>query len=76
MNLKLGKLNLERCVEKNVPPGPLLGKLKSGLDVTLPDGSIVKAEDVKDPDEPGAVFIGKISSRDQFFQGERGNSSC
>lgn len=54
---KLGALNLELCVERNVPPGPLLGKLKSGEDIVLPDGSIVKSVDVKDPDCPGPVFI-------------------
>lgn len=55
---KLGHLNLEACVEKNIPPGPLLGRLKAGEDVTLPDGTLVRAKDVKSPDEPGAVFIG------------------
>lgn len=54
---KLGHLNLEACVEKNIPPGPLLGRLKAGEDVTLPDGTLVRAKDVKSPDEPGAVFI-------------------
>ena len=27
-----------------MPPGPLLGELKAGKDVTLPDGRIVKAK--------------------------------
>lgn len=57
---KLGKLDLAKCVEKNVPCGPLLGKLKAGEDITLKDGTIVKAKDVKDPDLPGPVFIGKV----------------
>lgn len=61
MKDKLGKLNLELCVEKNVPPGPLLGKLKAGEDITLADGTLVRAVDVKDPDETGAVFIGKLA---------------
>ncbi len=57
---KLGTLNLAKCVEKNVPPGPLLGKLKNGEDVTLENGIVVKACDVKDPDEPGPIFISEL----------------
>jgi ribonuclease Z len=49
---------LEKCVKFGVPPGPLLGKLKSGEDVTLANGNLVKASDVCDPDDPGPVFIG------------------
>lgn len=54
---KPGVLCLEKCVEKGVPPGPLLGQLKNGHDVTLPNGHVVKASDVKGPDDPGPVFI-------------------
>lgn len=52
-------LLIEKCVDYGVPPGPLLGKLKSGQDVTLPNGKIVKAKDVRSVDCPGPVFIGK-----------------
>ncbi|CAG9798183.1 unnamed protein product [Chironomus riparius] len=52
-----GTLNLEKCVELGVRPGPLLGRLKNGFDVTLPDGSIVKADDVRGSACPGGVFI-------------------
>lgn len=55
---KQGPLNLEKCVEKGVPPGPLLGQLKNGIDITLPNGNIVKASDVITPGDPGPVFIG------------------
>lgn len=54
---KPGVLCLEKCVERGVPPGPLLGQLKNGQDVTLPDGRVVKAAEVKGPDDPGPVFI-------------------
>lgn len=54
---KPGTLNLEACVERGVNPGPLLGKLKNGFDVTLPNGNIVKASDVVGPSYPGSVFI-------------------
>ena len=52
-----GTLDFTMCVEKGVPPGPLLGQLKNGFDVTLADGSIVKANDVRGQSQPGTVFI-------------------
>ncbi|CAH1971818.1 unnamed protein product [Acanthoscelides obtectus] len=52
-----GALNLDRCVKMGVPPGPLLGKLKSGEDVTLKDGTVVCSKDVCEPDDPGPIFI-------------------
>jgi len=55
---KEGTLLIEKCVDLGVPPGPLLGKLKSGQNVTLPNGNVVKADDVRSPDCPGPVFIG------------------
>lgn len=55
-----GALNLDKCVKCGVPPGPLLGLLKSGQDVTLQSGKLVKSTDVCEPDDPGPIFIGKI----------------
>lgn len=52
-----GQLNLAACVERGVKPGPLLGRLKNGFDITLLDGSIVKAEDVRGPSCPGVLYI-------------------
>lgn len=57
---KPGFLDLDKCVKHNVPPGPLLGLLKSGKDITLSDGTVVKSNDVTSPDDPGPVFIGKV----------------
>ncbi|EDS28618.1 ribonuclease Z, mitochondrial [Culex quinquefasciatus] len=54
---RFGQLSLEKCVEKGVPAGPLLGQLKNGNDVTLPDGKVVKSSDVRGPNDPGPVFI-------------------
>ncbi|CAN7992883.1 unnamed protein product [Ixodes hexagonus] len=54
---KPGQLHLEKCVNLGVPPGPLLGELKNGRDITLPNGTLVKSSDVVSPDEPGPVFI-------------------
>ncbi|CAB3253825.1 unnamed protein product [Arctia plantaginis] len=54
---RLGTLDLAKCVELGVKPGPLLGQLKSGMDVVLPNGNLVLSKDVKTPDDPGPVFI-------------------
>lgn len=53
-----GKLSLEKCVEKGVKPGPLLGQLKAGEDITLPDGTVVLSKDVCSPPIPGPTFLG------------------
>ncbi|XP_049868764.1 ribonuclease Z, mitochondrial isoform X2 [Pectinophora gossypiella] len=54
---RLGTLDLAKCVELGVKPGPMLGQLKNGHDVVLPDGTLVLSKDVKTPDDPGPVFI-------------------
>lgn len=54
---KPGTLLPERCFELGVPPGPLYGQLKNGQDVTLPDGRVVSAADVRTPDDPGPAFL-------------------
>lgn len=56
-----GKLCLEKCVEKGVKPGPLLGQLKAGEDVVLPDGTVVLSKDVCSPQIPGPTFIGMLT---------------
>lgn len=52
-----GALDPQKCRELNVPIGPLLGVLKSGCDVTLSDGTIVKSSDVCGPKSLGPRFI-------------------
>jgi len=52
-----GQLNVEKCREFKVPIGPLLGKLKGGEDVTLPDGRLVKSSEVCEPPKRGTTFI-------------------
>jgi len=55
---RASKLNLEKCIELGVRPGPELGLLKSGHDVTLPNGTIVLSKDVLPPSIPGPIFLG------------------
>lgn len=55
-----GALLLDKCVQHGVPPGPLLGKLKAGEDITLESGVTVRSSDVCEPNDPGPVFIGNF----------------
>jgi len=49
-----GKLDAKLLQEKyNIKPGPIFGKLKAGKDVTLDDGTLVKASDFMGPDQKG-----------------------
>ncbi|XP_057654659.1 ribonuclease Z, mitochondrial isoform X1 [Diorhabda carinulata] len=52
-----GALNLDKCVQMGITPGPILGKLKAGEDVVLSNGNIVRSQDVCEPDDPGLIFI-------------------
>lgn len=65
---RAGMLNLEKCVDAGVKPGPLLGRLKNGFDVTLPDGSVVKADDVRGVSCPGPVFIFIDIPSEEYFE--------
>nr|XP_029727345.1 LOW QUALITY PROTEIN: ribonuclease Z, mitochondrial-like [Aedes albopictus] len=68
LKLRFGQLSLEKCVDRGVTPGPLLGQLKNGNDVTLPDGTVVKSSDVRGPDDPGPVFIFIDIPSEEYFR--------
>lgn len=55
---KPGSLSLEKCLKLGVPKGPLLGKLKNGETITTENGTTVRPEDVREPDDPGPTFLG------------------
>lgn len=59
IHAKVGALDVEKCHLAGVTPGPDLGKLKAGEDITLPNGTVVRSADVVYPSHPGSVFIGK-----------------
>jgi ribonuclease Z len=54
---KPGRLDMEACVDRGVPPGPLLGKLKAGQDVTLEDGTVVSAAEVVAEAAPPVAYM-------------------
>ncbi|MGN7456930.1 ribonuclease Z [Paenibacillus pasadenensis] len=51
-----GALDAEKARALGVPFGPLLGQLKNGRDVRLPDGRTVRSSDVTAPDRKGRVI--------------------
>ncbi|KAH8272861.1 hypothetical protein KR018_005778 [Drosophila ironensis] len=66
---RAGALNLTKCVEQGVPPGPLLGKLKSGQDITLPDGKVVRSADVTEASETGLSFVFLDVPAEEYLDG-------
>lgn len=49
----LGKLRIEKTLALGVPKGPLLKRLKEGQDVILPNGQVVRSEEVTDEPQQG-----------------------
>lgn len=52
-----GKFYPEKAKALEVPEGPLWGKLQHGKEVKLPNGKIVKPEDVMGPPRPGRKIV-------------------
>jgi len=50
-----GKLNFTKLMEKGVQPGPMFGRLKSGLTVKLDTGEELNPADFVGPDVPGRM---------------------
>lgn len=45
-NAKAGKFDIDKAVELGVPRGPMYSKLKSGEDISLPDGRVIYSRSV------------------------------
>jgi ribonuclease Z len=52
-----GKFDPARATELGVRKGPAFGRLTKGESITLPDGVVVKPEDVMSPSTPGPVIL-------------------
>ncbi|QAT82193.1 ribonuclease Z [Corallococcus coralloides] len=52
-----GRFHLEKARELGVPEGPSFGKLQKGESVTLPDGRVVKPEDVLGESRSGRRLV-------------------
>lgn len=52
-----GRFHPEKAVALGVPKGPLWSTLQRGMEVTLPDGRIVRPLDVMEPPRPGRKIV-------------------
>lgn len=53
---RLGALNAHWLAEMGVPPGPIYGDLKTGKDVTLNDGRVIRSVDAVGESKPGRII--------------------
>jgi len=54
---RVGKLDVEMCVDAGCPPGPLFGQLKAGKDITLEDGRVIRSQDVLAHSSPASSSV-------------------
>ncbi|MEM1506733.1 MAG: ribonuclease Z [Candidatus Bathyarchaeia archaeon] len=52
-----GRFHPEKAIALGVPKGPLWSTLQRGVEVTLPDGRIVRPLDVMEPPRPGRKIV-------------------
>lgn len=69
-----GKLDVERALALGIKPGPDFSRLKRGEPVKLPDGRIVRPEEVVGPPKPGRkiVYTGDTRPTDSVVELARG----
>lgn len=60
-----GALCVQKCLDRGIPKGPMLGRLKNGETITLPNGVVVKPEEVCEPSDPGSSFLGLLNINDK-----------
>jgi len=65
-----GKFHPERAISLGVPKGPLWSRVQHGQQVELPNGRIVKPEDVTDPPRAGRkiVYTGDTSPSEKIVK--------
>ena len=64
-----GKLDSVKLLSKGISPGPIFGKLKSGLSVVLECGEVLNPADFVQPDIPGRkiVILGDTCDSSEIF---------
>ncbi|MCW4019851.1 MAG: ribonuclease Z [Candidatus Bathyarchaeota archaeon] len=69
-----GRFHPERASAYGVPKGPLWSKLQQGEAVDLPDGRIVKPEDILGPPRPGRkiVYVADTKPSDRIAEFSKG----
>jgi len=69
-----GRFHPELAVSHGVPKGPLWSRLQQGDDVRLPDGRVIKPQDVLDPPRPGRkiVYVGDTKPSESIAKFAKG----
>ncbi|AKT39279.1 ribonuclease Z [Chondromyces crocatus] len=69
-----GRFDVEAARARQVPSGPLFGKLQRGEAITLPNGRVVKPEEVVGPSRPGrrVVISGDTRPCEAMVRASRG----
>jgi len=69
-----GRFKVRRAISHGVPKGRLWGRLQQGLDVKLPDGRVVKPQEVLGPSRPGRkiVYVGDTRPSDSVVDLAKG----
>jgi len=69
-----GHLELQKALSLGLRQGPELGRLKAGESVKLPDGRVVRPEDVMGPPIRGrkVVYVGDTAPTDELVEFSRG----
>ncbi|KAI9184122.1 hypothetical protein H9P43_003175 [Blastocladiella emersonii ATCC 22665] len=52
-----GKFDVQKARALGLKPGPIFGQLMRGENVTLPDGTVIRADQVVGPSRPGQIFV-------------------
>ena len=60
INSKPGKINMAKCLELGLKPGPLIGMLQQGKTVSLDNGETVRPQQVRMEEEPSKTYLGKL----------------
>jgi len=69
-----GKFDVEKAMKLGLKPGPLYKKLQMGESVKLPDGTVIRPEDVLGPPRPGlkVVYSGDTPYYERMVDFSRG----
>ena len=60
---RVGRFDLAKAQELNIPPGPLYKRLQSGEEITLDDGRIIRPDEILGDARPGRKVVYMIDTR-------------